>query len=266
VTTASETAGLHAEHIVYAYERRNVVQGVSFGVQRGSMAALAGPNGSGKTTLLKLLSGVRRPQAGRVTLDGEDVTRISSREIARHIAVLSQHVDPKLMFTVADVVAMGRSPYAALLRPPTSEDRQATEEALAATDTERFAHRRFAELSGGEQQRVMLAMALAQSTDFLLLDEPTVHLDLQHQHEFLELLHTLQSQRGIGVLAVMHDLNLAALYFERLSLMQDGQLVTDGPVNETLRSVESLAIFRAPLSIVTHPQAGVPQVLLQRRS
>jgi iron complex transport system ATP-binding protein len=228
------------------------------------MMALAGPNGSGKTTLLKVLSGVRRPHSGWVTLDGRAVAKLTPRELARHIAVVSQHVDPTLMFTVADIVAMGRSPHSGLFSTPSAADRRATQEALNATDSVHLASRRFGELSGGEQQRVMLAMALAQDTDYLLLDEPTIHLDLHHQHELLELLRRLHHERHIGVIAVMHDLNLAGLYFERLALLQQGILTADGPTSEILRSPECLAIFRAPLAVVTHPQAGVPQVLLQR--
>jgi ABC-type cobalamin/Fe3+-siderophores transport system ATPase subunit len=259
-----EGAGLQADRVSFWYERDEVLKDVSFGLRRGEMVALAGPNGSGKTTLLKVLSGVRPARSGSVTLDGEDLRALRSRRIARHIAVVSQHVDPSLMFTVSDIVAMGRSPYAGLFSAPSAEDRSATERALIETETHHLADRRFGELSGGEQQRVMLAMALAQNAGYLLLDEPTVHLDLHHQHAILELLRRLHQERQIGILAVMHDLNLAALYFQRLALMHAGRLVSDRTPAETLSRSEHLAIFRAPLSVVTHPQTGVPQVLLER--
>jgi iron complex transport system ATP-binding protein len=261
-----EAGRLHAQSVDYAYGDVEVVQQATFMLKRGEMAALAGPNGSGKTTLLKVLSGVLHPKSGRVLLDDTDLADVAPRRVASHIAVVAQHVDPSLMFSVEDIVAMGRTPYASLFGSRTQVDRQAVRNALEAADVTRLGHRRFGELSGGEQQRVMVAMALAQQTSFLLLDEPTVHLDLHHQFELLELLVTLRKRLNIGVLAVMHDLNLAALYFERLALMQDGRLVADGPTEMILRDERSMSIFRAPMHIVTHPQTGIAQVLLARKA
>lgn len=261
----SESAGLAASAVSFHYDSTPVLRDVSFNLKPGEMAALAGPNGSGKTTLVKLLSGVARPRSGAVTLDGIPVTQLGPRQIARRVAVVPQHVDPRLMFAVHSIVAMGRTPHTGMLRSLDAADRRAIENALHATDTLTLAGRRFGELSGGEQQRVMLAMALAQDADYLLLDEPTVHLDLLHQHQLLELLRSLHVTRNLGILAVMHDLNLAALYFDRLALMQKGRLIDDGPAADVLSGSDSLAIFQAPLSVVTHPQTGVPQVLLQRR-
>jgi iron complex transport system ATP-binding protein len=230
----------------------------------GELVALAGPNGSGKTTLLKLLGGSIRPAAGEVYFGADRVAALPARRRARHIAVVSQHVNPGLTFRVDTLVMMGRTPYTGLFGSPSAEDRRAVSEALVATETRDLAQRRFNELSGGEQQRVSVAMALAQETDFLLLDEPTVHLDLHHQHELLELLHRLHRSRGLGILAVMHDLNLATLYFDRLVVLHEGSLVADGPAAEVMVVPEVLAAFKAPLSLVHHPQDNVPQVLLRR--
>jgi iron complex transport system ATP-binding protein len=230
------------------------------------MVAIAGPNGSGKTTLLKMLSGIYRPLAGEVYLDGTHLSKMPSRQLARRIAVVTRRLDPRLMFSVAEIVAMGRTPYVALLAAPDAQDRRAIREAMAFCELESLARRRFGELSGGEQQRVMLAMALAQEADYLLLDEPTVHLDLRHQFELLELLGKLRTDRRTGIVAVMHDLNLAALYFDRLALMHAGRLVADDEAAEILRRPECLSVFQAPLSVVAHPRLGVPQVLLERSS
>lgn len=262
--TPSDQDGLRAQSVWYAYGADPVVRDVSIQLGPGSLLALAGPNGSGKTSLLKLLSGVRRPDRGVVTLDGVPLTSLTPRHLARRVAVVSQHIDPALGFAVRDLVAMGRTPHTGLLGSSGAADRIAVEEALLSTNTRSLADRRFSELSGGEQQRVMLAMALAQDASYLLLDEPTVHLDLHHQHDMLELLRRLHAERGLGILAVMHDLNLAALYFDRLAIMQAGELAAEGRVAEILRKPDCLAVFQAPLSVVTHPQAGVPQVLLQR--
>jgi iron complex transport system ATP-binding protein len=211
-----------------------------------------------------LLGGARRPTRGRVTLAGADIAGYSARERARRIAVVSQHVHSSLSFTVAHLVVMGRAPYMRVLGIPSRQDRLAVERAMGVTETEHLASRRFGELSGGEKQRVALAMALAQEADFLLLDEPTVHLDLHHQRELLETLRRLRSERGVGIVAVMHDLNLAALYFDRLVLLNDGRLVADGAPQSVITGPDFGCVFRAPFSLVTHPQRGVPQVLLHR--
>ena len=265
MTTLSDASGLSAVDVSYAYGAAEVVHGVSFGLAPGEMVALAGPNGSGKTTVLKMLSGSYRAAHGLVCLDGAPLGQISPRHVARRVAVVSQHIDPRLMFTVEAMVTMGRTPYASLWRPLDERDRSAIAGALHAADLVELAERRFGELSGGEQQRVMLAMALAQEADYLLLDEPTVHLDLHHQQELLELLGRLNTQRRIGILAVMHDLNLAALYFSRLAIMQEGRLIADGPPSHILRLLHCLAVFQAPLEVVTHPKDQVPQVLLSKK-
>lgn len=260
----SKTGSLRICSGWFSYGNEPVVRDVSLTLLPTDMLALAGPNGSGKTTLLKLLTGVRAPQSGDVSLDGRPVSQFAPRELARQVAVVPQRVESSLMFTVRQMVGMGRTPYIGLLGPPKRSDREAVDSALEVTELRSLADRRFTELSGGEQQRVALAMALAQETRFLLLDEPTVHLDLHHQHELLELLRQLHRNRGIGVIAVMHDLNLAALYFDRLAVMERGRLVADGATGETMTRPEVLSVFRAPLSVVRHPEADVPQVLLRR--
>jgi len=259
-----QSEGLRAQSASFAYTTTPVLRSVSFGLSRGEMVALAGPNGSGKTTLLRVLSDVLRPEQGSISLDGTDLRRISERDRARLIAVVPQHLEPHLGFPVEAVVEMGRSAYAHLLRPLSSVDRSAVRSAMDATGVSSFASRVFNELSGGEQQRVMLAMALAQQTRYLLLDEPTVHLDLHHQHSLLELLVKLRADRDIGVLAVMHDLNLSSLYFERLAVMNRGEIVADGKPNEILERDDALSIFGAPLLRTRHPQTGATQVVLER--
>jgi iron complex transport system ATP-binding protein len=266
VTMPCERGALTARGVSFAYGGEPVVSSVTLAVAEGELVALAGPNGSGKTTLLRLMSGLRRPRTGFVTLDGRMLHQLSPRERARAIAVVPQRIEPRLMFSARQLVAMGRTPYSGLFGQVSREDRCAVEEALRATDMLDLADRRFGELSGGEQQRVALAMALAQEARYLLLDEPTVHLDLQHQHELLELLRGLHIERGVGILTVMHDLNLATLYFDRLALLADGHLVAEGPCGDLVRRPEVLAQFHAPLAVVDHPSAGVPQVLLEKSS
>jgi iron complex transport system ATP-binding protein len=228
------------------------------------MVALVGPNGSGKTTLLKALGGELTPVRGAVRVARQNVRGLPARQLARHIAMVPQYTDPELAFSVEQLVSMGRTPYATLLGSATAADRLAIDAALRATDTGRLSARPFRELSGGEQQRVVLAMALAQETPFLLLDEPTVHLDLQHQQGLMELLRGLRHDRGMGVLAVVHDLNLAALYCDRMALLAAGHLIADGVPADILRQPGCLSVFGAALAVVDHPRTGVPQVLLDR--
>jgi iron complex transport system ATP-binding protein len=255
---------MRAAEVWYSYGHTDVLRGVSFQVRSGETVALAGPNGSGKTTLLKLLSGSIVPRRGKVYFGDDPVASLPPRRRAQHIAVVSQHVNPSLNFRVDTLVMMGRTPYTGFFGSTALADRRAVTDALLATETNHLSQRRFNQLSGGEQQRVAVAMALAQETDFLLLDEPTVHLDLHHQHELLELLQRLHKVRGLGILAVMHDLNLATLYFDRLAVLHEGRVVADGTSSDVLTTPEVMAAFKAPFTLVRHPQNNVPQVLLKR--
>lgn len=256
--------GLCARNLSFAYGASFAVRDVSLSLAPGDTVALVGPNGSGKTTLLRLLSGALRPVQGAVSIDGRPIEASSPRHLARKIAVVPQHVDPSLALTVESMVALGRTPYTGLFRPLSTLDRAALGQAMDATETTSLRRERFNELSGGEQRRVALAMAMAQDTEYLLLDEPTVHLDLHHQHAFFELLQALRSVRDIGILAVMHDLNLAALHFDTIVVMDAGSIQAQGVPDDILHDPDAMSVFRAPLDVVSHPQTGTPQVLLQR--
>jgi iron complex transport system ATP-binding protein len=260
VPTPSELAG---RNLSYAYGRQPVLHEATISVRGGQSVALVGPNGSGKTTALRLLSGDLRPLSGSVEVDGAPLRSLAAAERARRVGVVPQTIDPHLGFLSADLVRMGRAPYVGLLGTLSDDDRRAVRDALDATESGPLAARPFRELSGGEQQRVALAMALAQETPYLLLDEPTTHLDLHHQHALLELLRRLQRERALGLLAVMHDLNLAALYFDRLIVLNQGRVVGDGDPADLLTQPDILAVFTAPLSVVRHPDTAVPQVLLR---
>ncbi len=256
--------GLGASTVSFSFGRTEVVSGFSLSMLPGQSVALTGPNGSGKTTILKMLSGTLRPSRGGVYLDGKDLASFGSREIARRIAVVPQHIDPNLSLTVEEIVGFGRTPYAGFLGSMSPVGRHAVADAMALTGVSALHGKRFSELSGGEQQRVTLAMAIAQSTDYLLLDEPTLHLDLHHQHVLLELLQELRLTRSLCVLAVMHDLNLAALYFDSIVVLNRGVKVIAGPPKDIFSNAAAMQVFGAPLHTITHPQTGVPQVLLRR--
>jgi iron complex transport system ATP-binding protein len=227
------------EAVAYAYPlpdggRREVLHGLELHLARGELVALVGTNGSGKTTLLRLLAGVLRPDAGVIRFDGRPLGDWRRAELARRVTVLPQQLDLPAGFRVAELVEMGRAPHARRLFGATEEDERAVARALADADALELADRYGDELSGGERQRVLVAMALAQEPELLLMDEPTLHLDLAHQVAVLSTIRRLQAQLGMTVLAVLHDLNLAAAFAPRVVVLKDGRAAADGPPDEVL--------------------------------
>jgi iron complex transport system ATP-binding protein len=249
---------LCAEGIDAGYLRYRALAGVSVDLRPGDATAIIGPNGAGKSTLLKVLAGVLRPSRGNVSLDGLPLSTFDRRTVARKIAVVPQKLDIGFGLRAFDVVMLGRTPYIGFLGAPSQEDRAAVERAIDETDTHAFVSRPFASLSGGEAQRVVLAMALAQETPYLLLDEPTVHLDLGQQWKLLERLMELRRARNVGVLAVVHDLTLAGLNFDRIILMDHGVVIADGTPSSVLSEENVHAAFGAPVRIWQDgPRVGV---------
>jgi iron complex transport system ATP-binding protein len=220
---------LEVNGVTFGYERVPLLYDVQLQIRRGEMVGLLGPNGSGKTTLLRLVSGVLLPQYGKIVLDGRNLHDWGRRGIARNIAVVPQELQVPFAFTVEQMVSLGRTPYINWLGSRNSIDDNIVQDAMRATDVIALARRIFNELSGGERQRVMVAMALAQQPKLLLLDEPTAHLDIKYQIEMLELVQRLNRERGVTVIAALHDLNLAARYFPRLLLFQRGIVADAGP-------------------------------------
>jgi iron complex transport system ATP-binding protein len=230
----ADLAGVQFSYPRPGGEPRTVLRGVDLSLPAGDLVALLGANGSGKTTLLRLLSGALSPDAGEVRFDGRRVGDWRRDALARRVAVLPQQLDLPDGFRAAELVAMGRAPHARRLFGSTAEDERAVERALVDADALDLAGRYPHELSGGERQRVLVAMALAQEPELLLLDEPTLHLDLAHQVALLSSIRRLQAQRGLTVVAVLHDVNLAAAFAPRVVILHDGRVAADGSVAETL--------------------------------
>jgi len=241
---------------------RPVLRGIGLRVGQGEMLALIGPNGAGKSTALRVAGGVVAPTAGRALLDGCDLASLRPREIARRIAVVPQESPIPNGLLVREMVNLGRTPYARVLFGPTRQDRRAIEWAMTAAGIEALADRFLEELSGGERQRVILARALAQQPTHLLLDEPTANLDLHHQVAMLELVRGLTRERGLTVLAAVHDLQLAALFCDRVALLSGGQIVSQGPPEAVLTAPLLLETFGQRVVLSAHPTHGVPLVAL----
>jgi iron complex transport system ATP-binding protein len=245
-----------------AYDGAQVLRDVDLSVAPGEMLGVIGPNGSGKSTLLRVLSGALTPAAGRTTLAGRDVQRMRARERARLVGMVGQQTNLTFSFAVWDLVAMGRHAHLAPLSGLTEHDREVVRWALERTDCLHLRQRLVTELSGGEVQRVTIARALAQEPRALLLDEPTSQLDLNHQLEIGGLLRDLNRERGITIVWVSHELNLAAEFCERIVMVADGGVVADGVPAQVITEELLGQLYGVAVPVIENPLSGRPHVLL----
>jgi iron complex transport system ATP-binding protein len=262
---------LCASDVSYRYRHRRdreqafALRAVSLAIPRGSFTGLLGPNGSGKTTLMRLLSGVLHPDEGTVTFEGRALRAVPRRELARHIAVVPQETHPAFDYTALEMVLMGRHPYLGAFQLEGPHDLAVARDAMLATGTAHLAGRPYMTLSGGEKQRVVIASALAQTPDVLLLDEPTASLDLGYQLETAALLSRLNRERGVTIILATHDLNLAAGLCDTLLLIRAGRLVAHGPTAEVLTSAMIQQIYDVDADVRYHQGAGHLTVTPLRR-
>ena len=249
---------LLAENISFAYRAGApmVVDDVSLTLAAGDLTGILGPNGSGKTTLLKMLSGTLTPSAGTIAFAGRPLSEWKRRDLARRIALVPQETHAPFDFTVLDIVLMGRFPHLGAFALEGPDDLAIARQALAATGTSPFEDRPFATLSGGEKQRVVIAGALAQSPELLLLDEPTASLDLGHQLDVQLLLATLNRDRGVTMVLSTHDLNLAAALCSNLILLRGGRVLAQGKTDEVLTADVVRALYGVEADIQRHPGSG----------
>ena len=252
------TTLLDARDVSFAYGRREplVLTAVSLAVPRGAIVGLLGPNGSGKTTLLKLLAGTLATDRGRVAIDGVPVSTLSRRAMARRIAVVPQETHSAFDFSALDIVLMGRYPYLGAFELEGGSDLAIARDALSATGTLSLEQRRFATLSGGEKQRVVIASALAQASDVLLLDEPTASLDLGYQFDITALLARLNRECGVTMVVSTHDLNLAAMLCSELVLIKGGRVIAQGPTPEVLTAAHVRSLYGVDADVAVHPRTG----------
>lgn len=261
---------LQADNVSFGYARRGApafeLRNVNLAIPKRSLTALLGPNGGGKTTLVSLLAGVVKPQHGRVLLDGADLSTLSRREIARRVAVVPQETHPAFDYTVMEMVLMGRHPHLGPLAVEGPEDFDIARQALSATGTAALAERSYMTLSGGEKQRVIIASALAQSPDLLLLDEPTASLDLAYQLEITSLLGRLNRERGVTMVLATHDLNLAAALCTHVVMIRAGSVLAEGATADVLTAAGVRELYGVDADVRFHPDAGHLTVVPIRRT
>ena len=259
--TSTRPARLRADRLSLGYDGRTVVDDLSLAVPDGRVTVVVGANACGKSTLLRGLARLMRPTGGAALLDGRDVHRLPTRELARTLGLLPQTPVVPPGVTVADLVARGRTPHRGWFARWSPADDAAVAEALGLTGTVELAERPVDELSGGQRQRVWLAMALAQGTDLLLLDEPTTYLDLAHQVEVLDLLVDLNRARGTTVVMVLHDLGLAARYADHLVALRSGRLYAEGPPADIVTEQLVRDVFDLSCRVVPDPVSGTPLIV-----
>jgi iron complex transport system ATP-binding protein len=239
--------------LLFGYTSAPVLSGLSTVFAEGEFVAIVGPNGAGKSTLLKIMAGLIRGYSGSVDFCGKPLSALTPRDLAKRIAFVPQETHMVFPFTVGEIVMMGRLPHRSSALFDSPRDADWTRQAMLLTDTAALSSKSFNELSGGERQRVVLACALAQDPEVLLLDEPTVYLDLKHQMQFYDILERLNAERHLTIVSVTHDVNLAARYARRMIAMRSGKFMADGSPEEVLTPQHLYDIFEITASVLPRP-------------
>ncbi|WP_257351413.1 ABC transporter ATP-binding protein [Pseudalkalibacillus decolorationis] len=245
---------------------QRIINDINMEIEQGAFVGVIGPNGSGKSTILKNIYRLLKPDSGVITINDEDIAKMSSREVAQKMAVVSQETAVQFDFSVKEIVFMGRSPHKGWLDPDTDTDRKIVDYALKRVGLNGYSNKSFLSLSGGEKQRVLIARAIAQQANIYILDEPTNHLDIHHQLQVMDIAKNLE----ITVLAALHDINLAAYYCDKLYVVQNGSIVASGMPEEVLTESLLMEVFRVHSNIEIHTVTGkvhvtfFPETLLRR--
>ena len=256
---------IRTDNLSFAYKDKPVLDCISLSVEKGEMVGLIGPNGSGKTTLLKIFSAVLTGR-GEVKLNGKNIQTYGKRELSRFFAMVPQESQVLFPYTVTEIVLMGRASYHSPLALEGKKDLEVARDSMELTDSLAFSDRYLHELSGGEKQRVIIARALAQEPQILLLDEPSAFLDLKHQVQVFELMRRLNREHSLTIVAALHDLNLAALFFPRLILLRDGRVYRDGTPKEVLTEETIREVYEIQVRIQQDLYGDKPHVFFSLSS
>lgn len=256
---------IHGEHITKSYGKIKVLQDVSLKVGQGEFLGIIGPNGSGKSTLLNLLSGVEEPDQGEIRLAGQLISSFTRKGLSQRLAVLQQDGLPSISYPVREIIEMGRFPFQDWRgREKDNNAERLILDIMDRLELKEMADRPLSVLSGGQRQRVALGKVMAQQPEVVLLDEPTTYLDIRYQMQFMDLVASWKQEQGLTVISVMHDLNLASLYCDRLLILNEGRVVAEGTPDEILVPETVESVFDVKSHSVVHPDTGVPQLLLQK--
>lgn len=256
---------IEVNSISFRYHEDWVLQDVSFRVEKGEFVGVIGPNGSGKTTLLKILYRLLSPQKGEILFELVPMRKMDRNDIAKRIAVVAQETQLLFPFSVLETVLMGRSPYLGHLMFESEKDLEIAKKAMEWTKVFPFSERPMDELSGGERKRVFIARALAQEPEVILLDEPTANLDIHHQIDFLDLILTLNRERGLTIVMASHDMNIASEFCDRLILLQDGRIYKMGTPDEVITKENIESVYGCEVWIDQNPVSGMPRINLSKR-
>ena len=256
---------INVKDLSHSFGENLVLKNISFQVPHRDFFIIIGPNGSGKTTLMKVISGILKPQNGELKILNRPIDQYHRKALAKTIAFVPQMTFADFPFTVTEIVLMGRSPYLGVLGLEQENDLEVANQAIAFTGLENLAHRKLDQLSGGEQQRVFIARAICQEPDIILLDEPTASLDLAYQVRIMDLMEKLKTEKGITVVMVSHDVNLAAMYADHLMLLHKGQVVCQGLPDEVLTYKTLEETYGCTLLVDESPLGNFPRVTLVPR-
>lgn len=249
---------ISAENLSISYDKKDVVNNFTMNIKKGEIVSIIGPNGSGKSTILKVIARLMNSSKGVAYLDGHDVHRLPTKEVAKKLAILCQHNHSPSDCTVRDLVSYGRIPYKKWYEFSNYDDNSIVDWAIEVTGLAEFEHRYVATLSGGERQRAWVAMALAQKTKVLILDEPTTYLDVSHQLEVMELLKKINDEYDITIIMVLHDLNQASRYSDRMYVINEGKLVMKGQPREVITKKMLSDVYKIDANITIDPASGKP--------
>lgn len=252
---------LCAHNVQIGYGERIIAENISLEVKQAEIISIIGPNGSGKSTLLRALGRLLPVNKGDIILKGKSINKMSEKDVARILAIMPQSADFPGDMTVRDLVTMGRMPYRGFLDEQGKKDKEIVDKTLALTNLTHYQYRRVMSLSGGERQRVRLALALAQEPEILLLDEPTTYLDIRHQLELMDLIHRLHEELNLTVMMVLHDLNHAARYSDRIIALKDGKIIADGKVEDVFKEQLIRQLYGVENKIFTMEQAGHKELI-----
>ncbi|WP_020586474.1 ABC transporter ATP-binding protein [Desulfobacter curvatus] len=248
---------LQVDALSFGYKKRTILTDISLEVHKGQIVSIAGPNGTGKTTLIKCLAGIQKPSCGSILINGKDAFGMNRREHARCVGYVPQSSPSKFPITVFEAVLMGRRPY--ITWKPTQNDFEKTAQVIESMNLKDIALRDFDNLSGGQKQKVLLARAIAQDTDILLLDEPTSNLDLKHQLEVLEMISSLVKTNQMAAVLAMHDLNLASRFSHRMVMMKEGQILCSGTPGDVMTPENISTVYG--IHAVVSQNEGYPYIL-----